>query len=227
MNTTCLVHIVDDDAAVRDACAFLMEALGHAHQTWEHGQAFLDQVDCHRPTVALIDLRMPFASGAEVVSQLQQRHSTIAPLDINRPRRCAHRSGHAQARRGRFPAKTHTSRAFTGRHTTSMATRTQAATPAHMARVRAQPYPQRATHRAIDGARHDQQRHGRSLACVTAHSGSAPRQCHGQVSMRTFGTIGAHLLAIASTIVCYKHKKAACKVYRPLFIQINLSSGAG
>ena len=80
MNTTCLVHIVDDDAAVRTACAFLMEALGHAHQTWEHGQAFLDQVDCHRPAVALIDLRMPFASGAEVVSQLQQRHSTIAPL---------------------------------------------------------------------------------------------------------------------------------------------------
>ena len=80
MNTACLVHIVDDDAAVREACAFLMEALGHAHQTWEHGQAFLDQVDCHRPTVALIDLRMPFASGAEVVSQLQQRHSTIAPL---------------------------------------------------------------------------------------------------------------------------------------------------
>ena len=80
MNTTCLVHIVDDDAAVRDACAFLMEALGHAHQTWEHGQAFLDQADCHRPAVALIDLRMPFASGAEVVNQLQQRHSTIAPL---------------------------------------------------------------------------------------------------------------------------------------------------
>ena len=80
MNTTCLVHIVDDDAAVREACAFLMEALGHAHQTWEHGQAFLDQADCHRPAVALIDLRMPFASGAEVVNQLQQRHSTIAPL---------------------------------------------------------------------------------------------------------------------------------------------------
>ena len=80
MNTACLVHIVDDDAAVREACAFLMEALGHAHQTWEHGQAFLDQADCHRPAVALIDLRMPFASGAEVVNQLQQRHSTIAPL---------------------------------------------------------------------------------------------------------------------------------------------------
>ena len=80
MNTACLVHIVDDDAAVREACAFLMEALGHAHQTWEHGQAFLDQADCHRPAVALIDLRMPFASGTEVVSQLQQRHSTIAPL---------------------------------------------------------------------------------------------------------------------------------------------------
>lgn len=80
MNTACLVHIVDDDAAVRTACAFLMEALGHAHQTWEHGQAFLDQADCHRPAVALIDLRMPFASGAEVVNQLQQRHSTIAPL---------------------------------------------------------------------------------------------------------------------------------------------------
>ena len=30
MNTACLVHIVDDDAAVREACAFLMEALGHA-----------------------------------------------------------------------------------------------------------------------------------------------------------------------------------------------------
>ena len=80
MNTACLVHIVDDDAAVRTACAFLMEALGHAHQTWEHGQAFLDQADCHRPAVALIDLRMPFASGAKVVNQLQQRHSTIAPL---------------------------------------------------------------------------------------------------------------------------------------------------
>ena len=31
MNLPCLVHIVDDEAAVREGCAFLMEALGHAH----------------------------------------------------------------------------------------------------------------------------------------------------------------------------------------------------
>ena len=80
MNLPCLVHIVDDEAAVREGCAFLMEAFGHAHQTWEHGQAFLDLADCHRPAVALIDLRMPFVTGEEVVQQLQQRHSSIAPL---------------------------------------------------------------------------------------------------------------------------------------------------
>lgn len=80
MTTHCLVHIIDDEAAVRDSCAFLMEAMGFAYQTWEDGQAFLNDVDVYTPAVALIDLRMPHVTGEELVRRLHQDRSVIGQI---------------------------------------------------------------------------------------------------------------------------------------------------
>lgn len=82
MNTAAngVVHIVDDDAAVRHACGFLLDAMGWAHQPWCNGQAFVQQVDMHQASVALIDLRMPLMGGEDVVAHLQQCHSSIGQI---------------------------------------------------------------------------------------------------------------------------------------------------
>lgn len=49
-----LIHLVDDDEAVRQALALLIGTVGLRVQTWAHPQAFLDGFDrpgrrCHRP----------------------------------------------------------------------------------------------------------------------------------------------------------------------------------
>ena len=80
MNTPYHIHIIDDDASVRSACGFLMDALGHPHHSWEHGAAFLQQVPLHQAAVALLDLRMPLLDGEQVLQALQAQHCCIATI---------------------------------------------------------------------------------------------------------------------------------------------------
>ena len=80
MNTACHIHIIDDDASVRSACGFLMDALGHQHHTWEHGAAFLQHAPLHQAAVALLDLRMPLLDGEKALQALQTQHSAIATI---------------------------------------------------------------------------------------------------------------------------------------------------
>jgi len=65
-----VVHVVDDDAAVRDSIAFLLETAGLAVRTYESAPAFLAATD-PAPGCIVTDVRMPEMSGVELVRRLK------------------------------------------------------------------------------------------------------------------------------------------------------------
>lgn len=72
MNTTLspLVHLIDDDAAVRDSLALLIGTVGLRVQTWADPQTFLAQFDRQGIGAIVLDVRMPGISGLAVLDTL-------------------------------------------------------------------------------------------------------------------------------------------------------------
>lgn len=68
-----VVHVVDDDASVREATALLLKIDGYSTFEWASGDQFLAAADLHYPGCVLLDLRMPGSSGFAVIGELQRR----------------------------------------------------------------------------------------------------------------------------------------------------------
>lgn len=68
--TAPLIHLVDDDAAVRRGLALLIGSVGLSVAEWPHPQAFLDAFDRHAVGAIVLDVRMPGISGLTVLDQL-------------------------------------------------------------------------------------------------------------------------------------------------------------
>lgn len=68
-----LVHIVDDDAAIRDSLAWLFYSRGIATLTWPSGEAFLAAWSPQLDGCIVLDIRMQQMSGLELFDQLQMR----------------------------------------------------------------------------------------------------------------------------------------------------------
>jgi FixJ family two-component response regulator len=69
-----LIHVVDDDASLRRALAFLLGSAGWKVATHESAEAFLD--DWRRPAppgCLILDVRMPMMSGLELQRLLKSR----------------------------------------------------------------------------------------------------------------------------------------------------------
>jgi two-component system, LuxR family, response regulator FixJ len=66
-----LIHLVDDDDAVREALALLIGSVGLRVVGWKHPQAFLDRFDRESIGAVVLDVRMPGASGLSVLEQLR------------------------------------------------------------------------------------------------------------------------------------------------------------
>ena len=76
MNTGSLrqiVHIVDDDNAVRDSLSLLLSLRGYATRAYSSGDEFLAAVDAAMPGCVLLDLRMPGTEGLAVQATLAAR----------------------------------------------------------------------------------------------------------------------------------------------------------
>lgn len=71
-----LVHIVDDDEAVRDALDFLLRGRGFATRVHESAAAFLALGEAARDGVLIIDIRMPGMSGIELFHELKKARPT-------------------------------------------------------------------------------------------------------------------------------------------------------
>ena len=68
-----IIHLLDDDIAVTQACAFLLESLGYEVSCWEQGEKFLAEANLHQVGVLLLDMRMPVLDGHAVHEIMRQK----------------------------------------------------------------------------------------------------------------------------------------------------------
>ncbi|MBP2227854.1 FixJ family two-component response regulator [Azospirillum agricola] len=77
-----VVFIVDDDEAVRDALAALVEVAGLSVRTFDNALEFLHRHGPDQPGCVVADLRMPFMDGLELQEELARRGSGIPVIVI-------------------------------------------------------------------------------------------------------------------------------------------------
>jgi two-component system, LuxR family, response regulator FixJ len=77
MSPSRLVHIVDDEEAIRRSASFMLKTAGYAVETWPSGIAFLKQVGHVEEGCILLDVRMPEMDGLEVQAALAARGITL------------------------------------------------------------------------------------------------------------------------------------------------------
>ena len=65
-----LIHLIDDDLAVRESLALLIGTVGLRTQTWGDPQAFLDQFDRASIGAIVLDVRMPGIGGLALLDAL-------------------------------------------------------------------------------------------------------------------------------------------------------------
>ena len=75
-----IIHVVDDDAAVRDSLGFLLDTAGLVSRTYESAAALLAHADTLARGCIVTDVRMPDMNGLEMVRRLSEmgvRHPVI------------------------------------------------------------------------------------------------------------------------------------------------------
>jgi FixJ family two-component response regulator len=72
-----LIHVVDDEPAIRDSLAMLLRSVGLATRTYASAQAFLDAFQPAANACLLADVRMPGMSGLELQEALHARQMKV------------------------------------------------------------------------------------------------------------------------------------------------------
>ncbi|MBA4226515.1 MAG: DNA-binding response regulator [Hyphomonas sp.] len=73
MTDTRLIHLVDDDEAIRHSASFMLRHAGFRVKTYVDGVAFLDQVEEAEKGCILLDVQMPKMDGLQVQEVLNER----------------------------------------------------------------------------------------------------------------------------------------------------------
>ncbi|CAN5584021.1 response regulator FixJ [soil metagenome] len=68
-----MIHIVDDEEAIRRSAGFMLRTSGYAVTTFASGAAFLRDAKTVEPGCVLLDVRMPDIDGLEVQRVLAER----------------------------------------------------------------------------------------------------------------------------------------------------------
>ncbi|KPK82437.1 MAG: hypothetical protein AMS25_02305 [Gemmatimonas sp. SM23_52] len=71
------VFVVDDDADVLEAVAFLLQGVGLEVETYASAKDFLEAYDPLKPGCLVLDVRMPGMSGLELQERLESLESTL------------------------------------------------------------------------------------------------------------------------------------------------------
>jgi two-component system response regulator FixJ len=72
-----IVHVIDDDLAIRDALVLLLEAQGRTARAFPDAASFLADLDPSLPGCVVADVRMPGLGGLEL-----QRHMKKSGIDL-------------------------------------------------------------------------------------------------------------------------------------------------
>ena len=68
------IHIVDDDAAVRDALAVVLTLEGYHVSGFADGHSFLAAVRSQAPACVILDVHMPGRSGLDILKELNAKN---------------------------------------------------------------------------------------------------------------------------------------------------------
>lgn len=68
-----VVHVIDDDDAVRDSLAMLLSTADLATHTYPSAEAFLERLDGLEPGCVVTDVQMPEMSGLDLLQRLSGR----------------------------------------------------------------------------------------------------------------------------------------------------------
>jgi two-component system response regulator FixJ len=72
-----LVHVVDDDAAIRDSLTLLLEASGLNVRAYASAVEFLEMAPTAAPGCVISDVRMPGMSGLDLLRELKVRRDDL------------------------------------------------------------------------------------------------------------------------------------------------------
>jgi two-component system response regulator FixJ len=77
-----LVHVIDDDEAVRDSLAFLLKSAALQVQTYDSATAFLAAIKGRPSGCIVTDIRMPELSGIDLLRRLAELHIDVPVIVI-------------------------------------------------------------------------------------------------------------------------------------------------
>ncbi len=79
MNGKPVIHVVDDDEAIRDSLVWLLDGERYSVRTYSTGEDFFARHELLSPACVILDIRMPGMSGIEVHEQLT-RNAVRTPV---------------------------------------------------------------------------------------------------------------------------------------------------
>lgn len=78
-----ILHVVEDDAPVREALVLVLEGEGYAVRPWADGEQFLGEAQIAPQDLLLLDLELPGLGGAEVVQCLIARGQALRTVVLS------------------------------------------------------------------------------------------------------------------------------------------------
>lgn len=75
-----IAHLVDDDAAMRDALAWLLRSRGISTRAWDSAEAFLADYRADMCGCLILDIRMQAMSGLELFDQVLRAGCTMPAI---------------------------------------------------------------------------------------------------------------------------------------------------
>ncbi|GGE93491.1 response regulator transcription factor [Stappia taiwanensis] len=78
-----LIHIVDDDPAIRDALSLVFDLGGFRAESFQSGDAFLSSIGSAEPHCVILDVHMPGLSGIDILKRLQERDFSVPVFIIS------------------------------------------------------------------------------------------------------------------------------------------------
>lgn len=82
MSDSFVVHIVDDDEAVRQSLAFLLSTAGVAVRVYDSATSFLDALPSLQSGCLITDVRMPDMTGIELLQRLKAKSVDLPVIVI-------------------------------------------------------------------------------------------------------------------------------------------------